>query len=111
MEFTNNNIIEVTDLNFEDEVIKSNVPVLVDFYAEWCIPCKKMHPIIEEVKKDTNGSVKICKVDVGNTSILSHFNISSIPAIIFFNNGNIISKKVGLQTKDSLMSMIGKETR
>ena len=104
-----NNFIELNDENFEEEVINSNIPVLVDFYADWCQPCKKLVPILESLNKDFNGKLKIGKVDTGKTSLSNKYNISSLPSILFFNNGELISRKTGMQSKKALKEMISEK--
>jgi len=96
--------IILTDQNFQDEVIKSNVPVLVDFWAAWCGPCKILGPIIEKIAEDyEDKKVKICKLNVDeNQQTAGQFGIMSIPTILFFKNGKVEAQMVGLQTADTL---------
>lgn len=91
---------EFTVANFEDEVLKADVPVLVDFWAEWCMPCKALGPTIDELATDYDGKVKIGKVDTdAHQSVAAQFGISAIPTVILFKNGEIKEKFVGLRSK------------
>ena len=101
-----NNIIELNDENFEEEVINSSIPVLVDFYSDWCSPCKKLIPILESLNNDFNGKLKIGKVDIEKTSLSNRYNISSLPSILFFNDRELINRKTGMQSKKVLKEMI-----
>jgi len=96
------NVVEFTDQNFEQEVLKSDVPVLVDFWAEWCMPCRMLSPTIEKLAKDYAGKVKVGKVDTdANRDVSMRFGISAIPTVILFKGGQVAQKFVGLrQEKD-----------
>jgi thioredoxin 1 len=96
------NVKEFTDQNFEEEVLKSTQPVLVDFWAEWCMPCKMLAPTIEKIAGDYTGKVKVGKVDTdANREISIKYGISAIPTVILFKNGQVAQKFVGLrQEKD-----------
>src|SRR6476661_2730388 len=96
------NVIELKDDKFEQEVLKSDVPVLVDFWAEWCMPCKMLTPTIEKLAKDYVGKVKVGKVDTdSNRDVSMRFGISAIPTVILFKDGKVAQKFVGLrQEKD-----------
>ncbi len=92
------NVKELTDQNFEDEVLKSSVPVLVDFWAEWCMPCRMLAPTIEKIAKDYNGKVKVGKIDTdSNRDTSMKYGISSIPTVILFKDGQVAQKFVGLR--------------
>jgi thioredoxin 1 len=92
------NVLELTDQNFEQEVLKSETPVLVDFWAEWCMPCKMLTPTIEKLAKDYTGKVKVGKVDTdSNRDISIKYQISAIPTVILFKNGQVHQKFVGLK--------------
>lgn len=96
-----------TDANFADEVMKSDILVLVDFFAVWCGPCKMMAPVIEELAEEYAGKVKIGKFDVDENPIVSgQFNIQSIPTILFIKNGTVVDKVMGVQSKDKLMDKL-----
>jgi len=97
-----------TSSNFEQEVIKSQIPVVVDFWAPWCRPCNAMTPLIEKLEKEFSGKVKIGKVNVDeNYDLASTYNIDAIPAIYFFKNGAISKIVKGLQTESVLRENIG----
>lgn len=90
-------VVFVDDSNFEAEVLNSTVPVLVDFSATWCGPCKRQLPIIEKFAADYNGSLKVCKIDIDDAPIATaKLGIRSVPTLILFNAGGIIASKVGL---------------
>ena len=99
--------IEVTDDTFEAEVVNSEIPVVVDFWAEWCGPCKQIGPSLEELSHEFNGEVKIVKVNVdGNPVSPSQFGVRGIPALFLFKNGEMISSKTGAAPKSVLQSWI-----
>ncbi|MHC4294106.1 MAG: thioredoxin [Planctomycetota bacterium] len=101
------NVLELTDSNFEAEVLKTEVPVLVDFWAEWCMPCKMIAPTIDELAGEYAEKVKIGKVDTdANRDISMKFGISAIPTLILFKNGEVAKKFVGLQQKADLKTAI-----
>lgn len=92
-----------TDQNFQDEVLKSEVPVLVDFYAEWCGPCKMLAPVIEQLAKDYEGKVKVGKLDVDNEGqTAGAYGVQSIPTILIFKGGQVVDKFVGFQNQETL---------
>ncbi len=94
---------EITDKDFETEVLKSEVPVIVDFWADWCAPCQAMGPIFEEVSKKFEGKVKFLKVNVDeNPHIASQYNIMSIPTLIIFKDGKPQEALTGVQKKEEL---------
>ncbi|HAM39005.1 MAG: thioredoxin [Elusimicrobia bacterium RIFOXYC2_FULL_34_12] len=99
--------IILTDANFEEEVLKSQVPVLVDFWATWCGPCKMIAPVIEEIAKEFEGKIKVGKLNVDeNQNRPAEYGISAIPTILIFKEGNIAKKIVGFSGKPKLVSEI-----
>ncbi|PZX59603.1 thioredoxin [Algoriphagus ratkowskyi] len=98
--------IEITDANFE-EIIKSELPILVDFWAEWCGPCKMIGPVVEELAGDYEGKAVIGKVDVdANPAVAQAFGIRSIPTLLFFKGGEVVDKQVGAVPKSVLAQKI-----
>jgi len=101
--------LAVTDASFEQEVLKSDVPVLVDFWAEWCGPCRMVSPIVEELGKEYDGKLKVAKVDVdSNTQIATQYGIMSIPSLLFFKNGEVVDQIVGAVPKKALVDRLGR---
>lgn len=99
--------IEVTDANFEEVVLKSDKPVLVDFWAEWCGPCRMVAPVVKELAEEYGGKAVITKMDVDSNPATSvKFGIRNIPTILFFKNGEIIDKQVGAVPKTILASKL-----
>ena len=100
-------IVHVTDASFDEEVLNSNVPVLVDFWAAWCGPCKMIAPILDDVAGTYEGKVKVCKVDVdANRDTPAKFGVRGIPTLILFKNGNAEATKVGALSKTQLTAFI-----
>lgn len=101
----------VTDQNFETEVLKSSEPVLVDFWAEWCGPCKMMSPIIDELANELNGKIKVVKLNIEeNPSIPTRFGIRGIPTFMIFRNGELVETKVGGMPKAQLSAWVNNAT-
>ena len=93
--------VTITNDNFEDEVIKSTVPVLADFWADWCVPCKMIAPALEEISEEYKGKIKIGKINVDDEGDLAmKFNVVSIPTLLLFKNGEVVNKQVGAGSKD-----------
>lgn len=99
--------IHLNAQNFEDEVLKSDIPVLVDFFAEWCGPCKMLAPIVDEVADQLQGKIKVAKVNVDEAQeIASRFNVMSIPNLILFKEGAVADQMVGAMPKEQLLEKI-----
>jgi thioredoxin 1 len=106
---SNSNVIKITKDIFEEEVLKSDVPVLVDFWAPWCGPCKMIAPVLDELSIDVGETAKICKVNVDEQGeIASEYRILSIPTLILFNKGEIVDKIIGARSKEDLRDFIEK---
>ena len=101
------NLIEFTDDNFDREVLKSNLPVLVDFWAEWCGPCKMIAPIVEEIAGDYAGKVKVGKVNVDfNNQVAMQYGIRGIPALLVFKGGAVANQIVGAVPKNNITQIL-----
>ncbi len=99
--------IELTDSNFEEIVLKSDKPVLVDFWAEWCGPCRMVAPIVSEISSEYEGKAIVGKLDVdSNPGVAQKYGIRNIPTILFFKNGEVADKQVGAVPKSMLVSKI-----
>jgi len=101
--------IEINDANFETEVLQSSQPVLADFWAEGCGPCKMLGPVLEEIALEHNGRVKVAKVNVDtNSELAERFGIQSIPTLLYFANGELRDKMVGVVSKPAIVSRLEK---
>lgn len=100
-------IVYTTDANFENDVLKSSVPVLVDYWAEWCGPCKMIAPILDEIATDYQGKLKIAKVNVDeNAHLTQKYGIRSIPTLMLFKGGSVQAQKIGALSKSQLTAFI-----
>src|ERR1700746_1384386 len=103
--------IEINEANFETEVLKSTQPVVVDFWAEWCGPCKMLAPALDEIATEQNGKVKVAKVNVDNNpDLAARFGIQSIPTLLYFANGEVRNQTVGAISKKAILSNLEKLT-
>ena len=99
--------LEINDANFEELVLQADKPVLVDFWAEWCGPCRMVAPIVHELSEEFAGRLVVGKVDVdSNPGIASKFGLRNIPTILFFNDGAVVDKHVGAATKSTLSAKV-----
>jgi thioredoxin 1 len=98
---------DVTDQDFEDRVLKSDTPVLVDFWAEWCVPCHMVSPVVEEIGRDKGASLEVAKLNIDeNPEITRKFGVMSIPTLMLFKDGQEMARVVGARGKDALLKEI-----
>jgi thioredoxin 1 len=101
--------IEINEMNFESEVVQSKQPVLVDFWAEWCGPCKMLAPVLDEIAEEQNGHVKVAKVNVdSNPMLAARFSIQSIPTLLYFAAGEVRDQTIGAISKRTILSKLEK---
>jgi len=100
-------IIHINDNNFDQEVLQSNIPVLVDFSAHWCSPCARQEPILEKFAQENIGKIKICKIDIEESLITTkNYNIHSVPTLIVFKSGKVVNTKSGLSTLMQIQALV-----
>lgn len=100
-------MLDVNDKNFDEVVLKSDKPVLVDFWAEWCGPCRTIAPFLEEISKEFEGKVKVVKCDVDNSpEVTIKFSIRNIPTVLFFKDGKVADKQVGAVPKNNFIAKL-----
>lgn len=100
-------IVHVTDSSFEEEVLNSDMPVMVDYWAEWCGPCRAIAPVLEELADEYNGKLIVAKLDVDkNQSTPQKYGVRGIPTLMIFKNGNVVGTKVGQASKSQLSAFI-----
>jgi thioredoxin 1 len=101
------NLIEVGDTSFDEEVLKSSVPVLVDYWAEWCAPCRMIGPMVDQLASEYAGQLKVAKVDTDvNTEVASRYRVRSIPTLMLFRNGEPVATKIGAVSKGELKAFV-----
>jgi len=104
--------VAVTDDSFSDDVLSSSKPVLVDFWATWCGPCKMVAPVLEEIAKEKAGALRVAKLDVdANPATANRFRIASIPTLLIFKNGRLVDQLVGLQPKPAILAKLESHAR
>jgi len=101
------NVSEFSDASFKEDVLQSDVPVLVDFWAPWCGPCRMIAPVVEELSNENTGTFKIGKVNIDdNPNVAMNYGVSSIPTLMIFKNGQVVERFVGVQPKSRLQQAI-----
>jgi thioredoxin 1 len=102
------NVLEINDLNFDDEVVKSGVPFLLDFSAVWCGPCKALNPIVERLADEYKGKVRVGKLDIDDSpGVASKFAIKGVPTLVVFKEGKESGRHVGVTNKETLLKLLG----
>ena len=103
----NSSTVTIDEANFEAEVTQSDTPVLVDFWAEWCGPCKMIAPLLDEIAKEKAGAVKVAKINIDeNQSLSSRFNVRAIPTLLFFKDGQVRDQVTGMTSKKDLLGRL-----
>ncbi len=102
-------VVHATDASFESEVLQSGLPVVLDFWAPWCGPCKMIAPILDDIATELNGKVKVVKINVDeNQQVAAKFGVRSIPTLVIFNEGKVVATQVGALPKNQLIALIEK---
>ena len=100
-------VLKITNENYEEEVLKSDKPVLIDFYADWCGPCRMMSPVVDDIAESMNTSIKVGKINVDECSELAQkYNVMSIPTFVVLKNGEETGRTVGVQSRDELVKLL-----
>ena len=100
-------VVNVDDKNFQEEVLKSKLPVVADFWAQWCAPCKRVAPILEEIANEYKGKIKVAKIDVDQANAsASRYGVMSVPTIMIFDKGKVLSQSAGAISKNEIKSKI-----
>lgn len=100
-------VLKITKENFDSEVLKSSVPVLIDFWASWCGPCRALSPLIDEIAEEADGKFKVGKVNVDEQpDLAAQFSVMSIPTLVVMKNGQVVNKAVGSRPKEQILSLI-----
>lgn len=99
--------VDVTHENFEEEILRSQLPVLVDFYADWCGPCRMLSPVMEEIANEFAGKIKVCRVNADKqTKLAAKYRVNALPTVIAFRNGERVDSSVGVKTKQQILMLL-----
>ena len=102
------NVVDLNDVNWDDSVLKSDVPVLVDFTATWCGPCKKLAPIVEKLADDLAGQVRVGKCDIGESpAVAAKYAVKNVPTLMVFKNGEKVATHAGMANREKLVQLLG----